>query len=72
MLTIKYVWLYVIILVAGAGGFGAGYMVPSSDEDLVNKLKLANEQIERISVDCDKPKETFKRGEIVKSPSRGF
>lgn len=72
MITIKYIWFYAVVLVASVGGFGAGYMVPHSDEDLAQQLRQANEQIESIAVTCAKEKEAFKRVPIVDSPSRGF
>lgn len=72
MVTIKTIWLYVIILAATAGGFGAGYIIPSADVDMMRQLNLANEQIERLAVNCAGEKEAFKQTPIVQSPSRGF
>lgn len=73
MLTIKYIWLCVIILVTAAGSYGAGYMTPDTDEDLAEQLKRAQDQIGRLYMNCDKPTKKFERGEIVKpTVPRGF
>lgn len=70
MVTIKYVWFYAVVFVASLSGFGAAYV--TQPEDLSKELKLANEQIERIALNCAREKEAFKQAPVVQSPSRGF
>ncbi len=53
MLTIKYLWLYMLILLSGAGGFGAAYMaLPSDHAALERQLLEAKIEIEELKRHC--------------------
>lgn len=71
MITIKYIWLYAAVVMAGAGGFGAGHLWPdASPHDLEKELRAAYQQIEELKTNCDR--KVLKRVPIQRSPSREF
>lgn len=69
MITIKYVWLYVAIFLAGAGGYGANHIL-SSDADLAKELLAAQIQIEKLKKQC--PAHVMKRVPLKHSRGEEF
>lgn len=67
MLTIKYVWFYVIVFAATTTGIGAGVAMSPSEADIAKALKL------HAAMDCEKTSgNTWKRVMPETSSSRGF
>ena len=70
MLTIKYVWLYMIIFAATSVGYGVGHVSSPSQSDIEAALRRQAEEI--AAMDCEKTGNTWRRGEVRNSPSKGF
>lgn len=69
MITIKYVWLYAAIFLAGVGGYGANHAL-SSDADLASELIAAKIQIEKLKEQC--PAHVMKRVPLKHSRGEEF
>jgi hypothetical protein len=70
MLTIKYVWFYVIVFAATTAGIGVGMVSSPSQSDIEKALRLQAEEI--AAMDCSKEGGSWKKAPVVESPSRGF
>lgn len=70
MVTIKYVWLYAAIFLAGAGGYGAAYFADPNGFDLERQLLAAQMQIEELKKHC--PANAMKRVPLKKSRGEEF
>lgn len=69
MLTIKYLWFYMAILLSGAGGFGAAYVAQPSGYGLERQLLEARVEIEELKKRC---LPTMKRVPIQEGRGRGL
>lgn len=69
MLTIKYLWLYMIILLSSAGGFGAAYVALPSDQGLGRQLLEARMEIDELKKRCLPAR---KRVPIQEGSKKGF
>lgn len=67
MLTIKYLWL--IVLLSSAGGFGAAYVALPSDHDLERQLIEARLEIDELKKRCLPAR---KRVPIQEGSKKGF
>lgn len=71
MITIKYIWLYVAIFAAGAGGFGASHFWPGpSPHELERELQAAYQQIEELKMNCQR--KALKRVPIKRGSGETF
>lgn len=69
MLEIKYLWLYVIILLSSAGGYGLSHVASPSNAVLERQLFEARMEIEDLKKRC---LPTLKREPVRKGSGRSL